>query len=206
MTFAEVVKGAGTTRIREEQLSMIDALEKVVATMGDNPLLQDHKAKLEEDISRMKKRTTDNRSLAKQIVTLEGWTEREEKRISKIEEELEESRKALVLRKADYHLELAKVTSLKEALQKEETKNTAAQSESELRMEVDAEAETQKLMATELELRRQMASKKDEKGVTIAAKRLKEIEKEADKLHDRLVKRRRQADVPADAATGVPSA
>lgn len=74
----------------------------------------------EEDISRMKKRTTDNRSLAKQIVTSEGWTEREEKRISKIEEELEESRKALVLRKADYHLELAKVTSLKEALQKEE--------------------------------------------------------------------------------------
>ena len=73
----------------------------VVATLGDNLLLQDHKAKLEEDISCMKRRTTDNRSLAKQIVLFKGWTEREEKRISKIEEELEESRKALELWSGD---------------------------------------------------------------------------------------------------------
>ena len=38
----------------------------------------------------------------------------------------------------------------------------------------------------------QIAAKKDEKGVTINGKRLKEIEQEAEKIHGHLEKRRRQ--------------
>ena len=116
---AEIIKGTGNTRLREGDLSKLEALQTVADSMGDNPLLAEHKQKLIVEIASLKKKTTDNRSLAKQLVTLEGWVEREEKRIITAEEELEANKKALEVRKMDYQIEVAKLISLKEAIVKD---------------------------------------------------------------------------------------
>ncbi len=81
-------KGSGATRHREESLSLLDALQTTLDNLGDNPLLDEIRQKLAADIKKLEKKTTDNRSLAKQLFTLEGWVEREEKRITASEEQL----------------------------------------------------------------------------------------------------------------------
>jgi hypothetical protein len=182
-SYAEAIKGTGNTRAREDTLSKIEALQKVVDSMGDNPLLDEHKLKLIAEINGLKKKTTDTRSLAKQLVTLEGWVEREEKRIIKVEEELEASRKVLELRKSDYQLELAKLASLKEAMVKEAEHKDPDVPQKEMDCDVPV------LESKELNIRRQLAAKKDDKGVPFVAKRFKELEKEADLIRDRLAKR-----------------
>ena len=98
---------------------MLEALQKVVDNLGDNPLLIEIKQKLMEDVKKLEKKTTDNRSLAKQLFTLEAWVEREEKRIFAAEEQLEEDKKSLAERKLDLQTEMAKLVSLKEAIIKE---------------------------------------------------------------------------------------
>jgi len=201
-TYAEVIKGTGNTREREDTLSKIEALQKVVDSMGDNPLLDEHKVKLITEINGLKKKTTDNRSLAKQLVAKKDWVEREEKRIAKVEDELEANRKALELRKNDYQLELTKLASLKEALIKEAEPKDLDVTLKELDCDVPV------LESKELNIRRQLAAKKDDKGVPFVAKRFKELDKEADLIRDRLAKRHKsnvELAEPFEAAVGVSS-
>ena len=189
-------KGSGATRHRAENLSMLEALQTVVDNLGDNPLLDEIKQKLIADVKKLEKKTTDNRSLATQLVTLEGWIEREEKRICTAEDHLEEYKKLLGERKADFQVELAKLVSLKEAIVKEaEFKDPDPEEVPHSDMETDVP----ELSAKELDLRRQVSKKKDEKGVQIATKRLKEMEKEADGIRDKIESSKRpktQASAP----------
>ena len=169
--------GAGSTRHRAENLSMLEALQNVVDNLGDNPLLIEIKQKLMEDVKKLEKKTTDNRSLAKQLFTLEAWVEREEKRIFAAEEQLEEDNKSLAERKVDLQTEMAKLVSLKEAIIKEsEFKDTDPDPDEEMILETD----TSEMLYKELDIRRKMAAKKDDKGVSFSTKRMKEMEKEAD--------------------------
>jgi hypothetical protein len=202
LTYAEVIKGTGNTREREDTLAKIKALQTVVDCMGDYPLLEEHKLKLITEINGLMKKTTDNRSLAKQLVAKKEWVEREEKRIAKVEEELEANRKALELRKNDYQLELTKLASLKEALLKEEDPKDPDETLKELDCDIPV------LESKELNIRRQLAAKKDDKGAPFVAKRFKELEKEADLIRDRLAKRHKsnaELAEPFGAAAGVSS-
>jgi hypothetical protein len=64
------------------------------------------------------------------------------------------------------------------------------------------------LESKELNIRRQLAAKKDDKGVPFVAKRIKELEKEADLIRDRLAKRHKTNVEPVEpfvAAAGAAS-
>ena len=186
-------KSTGITRAREDDRSKIEALQSVVDSMGDNALLEEHKQKLMAEIVSLVKKTTDTRSLAKQLVTLEGWVEREEKRILHAEEELEVSRVTLETRKVDLQIEIAKLISLRETLVKEaETKPDEPQTE----MDIDVPV----LESQELAIRRQLAGKKDDKGLPIIAKRMKEMVKEADDIREKIAKRVKINDEPKETA------
>jgi hypothetical protein len=181
-------KGSGATRHRVESLSLLDALQTTLDNLGDNPLLDEIRQKLVADIKKLEKKTTDNRSLAKQLFTLEGWVEREEKRITASEEQLVADKLLLVERKADYQIELAKIISLKEAIVKEaEFKDPGL--EEEQKMETDNNVPD--LQSKELDIRRKMAMKKDDKGAAYGAKRMKEMEKEADGYRDKIASAKR---------------
>ena len=187
-------KSTGITRAREDDLSKIEALQSVVDSMGDNSLLDEHKQKLIAEILSLKKKTTDTRSLAKQLVTLEGWVEREEKRILHAEEELEASRETLETRKIDLQIEIAKLISLKETLVKEA--ETKPPDEPQTEMDIDVPV----LESQELAIRRQLAGKKDDKGVPIVAKRMKEMVKEADGIREKIAKRVKINEEPKETA------
>ena len=154
----------------------------------------EHKQKLIAEIQSLKKKTTDTRSLAKQLVTLEGWVEREEKRILYAEEELEASREMLEARKIDYQIEVAKLISLKEAMVKEA--ETKAPDAPQTEMDIDVPV----LESQELAIRRQLAGKKDDKGVPIGAKRMKGLVKEADGIREKIAKRVEINDEPRETA------
>ena len=167
---------------------MLEALQTVVDNLGDNPLLDEIKQKLVADVKKLEKKTTDNRSLAKQLVTLEGWVEREEKRIITAEEQLEADKKLLEERKADFQIELAKLVSLKEAIVKEaEFKDPDPEEAPQMETDIDVPV----LQSKELDIRRLVAGKKDDKGVPFGAKRIKELEKEADGIRDKIASTKR---------------
>ena len=132
-----------------------------------------------------------------------GWVEREEKRIITAEEELEANRKALEVRKMDYQIEVAKLISLKEAIVKEaEFKDPDFKDVPQMETDLDVPV----LESKELAIRRQLAGKKDDLGVPIVAKRMKEMEKEAEAIREKLAKRLKINEEPREtAASAAPS-
>ena len=81
---------------------------------------------------------------------------------------------------------MKKIGSLKEAITKD-TECKDVDLEQELEMDIDVP----ELKSKELEIRRQLNKKKDDKGVQLAAKRMKEMEKEADGIHDKILSAKR---------------
>ena len=168
------------THTREENRVKMEALQQVVDAMDDNPCIADTKQKITEEIAALKKKTTDNRSLAQKLAQLEQWAEREGKRITTIEEEIREMREDLEIRKTYFTGEVAKISNLKEAI----AKDTEFKDPDEVELENDVNVP--ELTTKELDLRRQMGKKKDDKGVQLNTKRLKELEKEADGIRDKI--------------------
>ena len=153
---------------------MLEALQSLIDVLGDNPLLDEVKQKLGADVKKLEKKTADIRSLAKQLVTSEEWIKRE----------------------GNFQIELAKLVSLKEAIVREaEFRDPDPEEVPHSDMEIDVPELTTK----ELDLRRQMGKKKDDKGVQLNTKRLKELEKEADGIRDKIESSKRhktQASAP----------
>ena len=154
-SYVDIVKGSGLSRAREEKAAKAAALKGALMVLGTDPMLEDVRQNIQKQVESLEKGAVDNRSVAQQIVTLEGWTAREKKRISKLEEELEESRKALVQRKADYQLELAKLASLHETIKSGERPPP----EPEPSMDVDKEGDLE-LRMKDVEFRRQIAARR----------------------------------------------
>ena len=179
----KAAKSTGVSRSREENLSMLEALQSVIDVLGDNPLLDEIKQKIGADVKKLEKKTTDNRSLAKQLVTSEEWIKREEKRITTAEEQLEADKTALEERRGNFQITLAKLVSLREAIVKEaEFKDPVPGEPTHMEANVDETA----LQTKELDISRKVAGKKDDKGAPIGARRLKEMEKEADGIRDKI--------------------
>ena len=174
-------KQTSNAQNREEDRVKMEALQQVVEAMDDNPAIADTKQKIMEEIASLKKKTTDNRSLAQKLAQLEQWAEREGRRITAVEEEIREMKEEVEKRKTYFTGEVAKITSLKEAIAKD-TEFKDADLEAELEMDVDVPV----LQTKELDLRRQLNKKKDDKGVQLATKRMKEMEKEADGIRDKI--------------------
>ena len=173
-------KQTSNVQTREENRVKMEALQQVVDAMDDNPCIADTKQKITEEIAALKKKTTDNRSLAQKLAQLEQWAEREGKRITSIEEEIREMREDLEIRKTYFTGEVAKISNLKEAI----AKDTEFKDPDEVELENDVNVP--ELATKELDLRRQLGKKKDDKGVQLNTKRLKEMEKEADGIRDKI--------------------
>ena len=75
---------------------------------------------------------------------------------------------------------MAKISNLKEAI----AKDTEFKDPDEVELENDVNVP--ELATKELGLRRQLGKKKDDKGVQLNTKRLKELEKEADGIRDKI--------------------
>ncbi len=171
---------------RDENVAKMEALQQVVDGMGENPAIAGTKKKINAEIAALKKKTTDNRSLAQQLATIEGWAEREGRRITATEEELLQFREDLDKRKLYFNGEMKRINLLKEAIAKDtETKDVEAEPEMELDIDVP------ELQGKDLDLRRQLNKKKDDKGVQFGAKRMKEMEKEADGIRDKIASAKR---------------
>ena len=122
-SFKEAVTGTGLTRQKAETAAKIEALEKAVELVGNNPHLQDHKKAMEAELNKLRKSTNDTRSLAKQIDNLATWIGREQKRIEKLATDLQEALVALTQRRLDLETENAKLIQLKTELINEEGKD-----------------------------------------------------------------------------------
>jgi hypothetical protein len=171
---------------RDENVAKMEALQQVVDGMDENPAIADTKKKINDDIAALKKKTTDKRSLAQQLASIEYWAEREGRKITTAEEELLQWKEDLDKRKSHFDGEMKKIGSLKEAITKD-TESKDVDLEQELEMDIDVP----ELKSKELEIRRQLNKKKDDKGVQLAAKRMKEMEKEADGIHDKILSAKR---------------
>jgi chromosome segregation ATPase len=195
LSFKEAVTGTGLTRQKAETFAKIEALEKAVELVGDNPHIQEHKRAMVAELNKLRKSTNDTRSLAKQIDNLETWIGREQKRIENLASDLEEAQVALKHRRSDLETENAKLIQLKSELISEEGKDKKED------MVVEGTspeaAAVPDLQSKELDIRRKMALKKDDMGIVYGAKRLKEMEKEADGYRDKIasVKRPRTDEV-----------
>jgi hypothetical protein len=179
-------KKPGNAANRDENVAKMEALQQVVEGMDDNPAIADTKQKIIDDIASLKKKTTDNRSLAQQLATVEKWAEREERKITSAEEELLQWKEDLDKRRSHFNGEKKKIAALKEAIAKD-TEFKDADLEQELEMDIDVPV----LQSKELEIRRQLNKKKDDKGVQFAPKRMKEMEKEADGIRDKIASAKR---------------
>jgi hypothetical protein len=179
-------KSSSSNANRDENVAKMEALQQVVDGMDENPAIADTKKKINAEIATLKKKTTDNRSLAQQLATIEGWAEREGRRITATEEEIVQTKEDLDKRKLYFNGEMKKINALKEAIAKgTELKDSDGEPEMELDIDVPV------LQGKELDIRRQLNKKKDDKGVQFAAKRMKEMEKEADGIRDKIASAKR---------------
>ena len=185
-TYVEAVKGTGLTRQKAEAATKIEALEEVLKAMKGEHLTSHRKA-IADEIEILKQKTTDTRSLAKQVDSLETWIPREKKRIEKWEQELEESRKVLAQRKEDLCAEELRLTKLKKEIVEEGGKTA-----NDDKQTVEQEAESHELIAKELGLRRQLAKKRDANGANLNATQIKKLQEEAEQIHGHLEKRRKK--------------
>lgn len=191
MSYADAARGAGLTRQKAESAAKIEALEKALEHAGDNPHLQDHTKALEAELKKLRRTANDTRSIAKQIDTLETWIGRERKRVEKLATDLEEAMVALTQRRADLETESEKLTQLKaDMLNEEEGKGKTPSMDVE-GTSPEAEADAHMLLEKELALRRQLARKRNQEGVALNAKQLKELEAEANQICATLEKRRK---------------
>jgi hypothetical protein len=179
-------KSSSSNANRDENVAKMEALQQVVDGMDENPAIADTKTKILAEITTLKKKTTDNRSLAQQLATIEGWAEREGRRITATEEEILQTKEDLDKRKNYFNGEMKKIVALKEAIAKgTEVKDSDGEPEMELDIDVPG------LQGKELDLRRQLNKKKDDKGVQFGAKRMKEMEKQADGIRDKIASAKR---------------
>jgi preprotein translocase subunit SecD len=189
LSFKEAVTGTGLTRQKAETSAKIEALEKAVELVGDNPHIQEHKKAMVAELNKLRKSTDDTRSLAMQIDKLETWIGREQKRIENLATDLEEAMVALSQRRSDLETESAKLIQMKTEMTSEEGKDKKEDMDAE---STSPEAETvPDLQSKELDIRRKMALKKDDRGIVYVAKRLKEMEKEADGYRDKIASAKR---------------
>jgi DNA repair exonuclease SbcCD ATPase subunit len=185
-SYADVVKGNGLTRQKAESTAKIEALEKAVEHAGDNPHLQEHKASLEAELRRLRKMSTDTRSLSKQIASKESFIEREQKRIEKLAKELEEATAALTQRKLDLATEEDALAKLKE----EKSKEDAVPMEEE-ELTPENVADLRHMEKKELDLRRKIARRRTAStGENVAEDDVKLWSGEADALADEIEKKR----------------
>jgi hypothetical protein len=163
---------------KEVDKAKLEALQAALESLPDNVHTTDYRQKLTDDITRLSKSSVDNRTVAKQIVTLESWMLREEKHLYTMEDNICKYKEELDKRKDFFRLESGKMASLKEMLNKDagEAEYVDARTENEEPSEND-------LIQKECEIRRQMASAK--------GKRAKELEKEADGLMAKIASAKR---------------
>ena len=100
---------SGSAQNRDENVAKMEALQQVVDGMDENPAIADTKMKIMTEIATLKKKTTDNRSLAQQLATIERWAEREGRRITATEEELLQFKEDLDKRKLYFNGEMKKI-------------------------------------------------------------------------------------------------
>lgn len=220
MTYADVVKNIRTQphspkslaeetkgdTSRVDNKARLAALTTLLEQLPDNEHLKDYREQLVRDISFLKKKTTDSRSIATQIDSIEHWNSREEKRITtlkdkivKLEEELEEARKNIEDRQKEVDANKDKVKTLKEDLikadaaadetHKEEVEKNAKDAKDTKVIKLDA-AEAA-LLKTELSLRRKITRKRDEGGKPLPDSKIQELQVQADEITEQLEKCRR---------------
>ena len=153
----------------------------------------DIREKALQEIEGLKKKTTNKRSISQQVASLDGWLSREERRITQKEEELEAGKAALEKQKANFNQEKEKLKALKDKLlseKEQEDANKETNQDGNAGKDVNS---TAALMDKELELRRQVASKKDDTNATISGKHLQDLSKDAETIRANLAKRRKQS-------------
>jgi hypothetical protein len=104
---------------KEEDRARLEALQAALDILPDNVHTTEIKQKMTDDITRLTKSTVDNRTVAKQIVTLESWITREEKHLYTMEENIKNYKEELDKRKDIFKIESGKVASLKEMINKD---------------------------------------------------------------------------------------
>jgi hypothetical protein len=163
---------------KDEDKAKLEALQAALESLPESVHTTEIKQKMLDEITRLTKTSVDNRTVAKQIVTLESWMTREEKHLYMMEDNINKYKVELDKRKDIYKLESGKMASLKEMIkaEPEEAEYVDAVPEGEEPSETE-------LFQKECEIRRQMASAK--------GKRAKELEKEADGLMAKIASAKR---------------
>ena len=93
----DAIRGTQHAKMKAETEEKLQVLEKTIEAMGDNEHTTEYKKQMEKDAEKLRRSTTDTRSLVFQIQSKQNSTERDKS----LEEKLEVARTSLELRKTE---------------------------------------------------------------------------------------------------------
>ena len=189
--------------VKEESAAKVQALEAAVQQIGDNPLLAEYKLCLEADIASYKKKSVDSRSLAVRIEEKRAYIDREKKRISSLEEELQRITALKVQHEEALKEEEANLQSLNSQLARETLQEhpqqqppppPPQQQQQDVPMPDAPSAEEFALAQQELELLRQLAKKRSSGGEALEEQQMKDMLAQAKAIQQLASKKQRTGD------------